>query len=272
MGIAVFYENIAEGVQYCQGDMAGTLKKLKTMGMDRIYLSDQSFYQDQDLLEPLLKELDLGVEGMFTFADFAHDPHSQDYKKFIDLAKSLGAGNVLIIPGVIPTEETGDSQRLTQNMICGMGKAARYGKEQGVKVSMEDFDGLAAPFCSIRGLKQFMDAIPELFCSFDTGNFIMYHENELEALELFKDRICTVHMKDRSRTPVYAGDRPKICGDGAKEYPCPVGYGTIAMEEIIRRLKSRGYEGGYIVELMDCDPKYLPEAIEKSVRWLKAHI
>lgn len=51
-----------------------------------------------------------------------------------------------------------------------------------IAVSMEDFDGLEAPYCTIAGLNDFLTDVPGLACSFDTGNFIMYQENELEGI------------------------------------------------------------------------------------------
>ncbi len=272
MEIAAFYENIAQGAESLHIPVEEALKSLKEKGMTRVYLCDRTFYEVKDDLMPVLKGLGIAIEGFFSFGDYGHAPDSESYKELIHLAKDCGAGNVLIVPGMIGEDEKDQAEILVKNMIHAMANAAAYGKSQGVCVSMEDFDGLAAPFCSVKGLKAFMDAIPELYCSFDTGNFIMYHEDVTDAFELFKDRLCTIHMKDRSDTPLYPGDRAKVCADGVKKYPSPVGYGNIAIKEILSRLKEIGYPGNVIVEMMDCDGEHVLEGIEKSVLWLKEQI
>ena len=71
---------------------------------------------------------------------------------------------------------------LVRNMKIAMSHAVLYGQELGITVSMEDFDGLEAPYCTIAGLDEFLRDVPGLACSFDTGNFIMYQENELEGI------------------------------------------------------------------------------------------
>lgn len=272
MEIAAFYENIAQGASALNISVKEALLSLKEKGMTRVYMCDRTFYDVKDTLIPVLKALNIGIEGFFAFGDYGHCPDSEDYKELVDLAKDQGAGNVLIVPGFVGRDEKAQEETLIKNMIHGMANAAAYGKKMGVCVSMEDFDGMEAPFSSVEGLKRFMDGIPDLYCSFDTGNFIMYHEDEKAALELFKDRLCTIHMKDRSDVPLHPGDKAKVCADGAKKYPSPVGYGNIAMKEILGRLKAIGYQGNVIVEMMDADEHYVLEDIEKSVLWLKDQI
>jgi sugar phosphate isomerase/epimerase len=84
-----------------------------------------------------------------------------------------------------------------QELLCFIRTQFNFPIE--IAVSMEDFDGLEAPYCTIAGLNDFLTDVPGLACSFDTGNFIMYQENELEAFQLFRDKICTVHLKDRRK-------------------------------------------------------------------------
>ena len=111
-----------------------------------------------------------------------------------------------------------------------------------------------------------------LGCAFDTGNFAAFNEDELEAFELFADRIRTVHMKDRSRTRRHPGDTPFVCADGKPVYACTTGSGYIRIAEILKRLKERNYGGNVIVELYACDPRFVLEDAAASVRWVKEQI
>ena len=130
---------------------------------------------------------------------------------------------------------------------------------------MEDFDGLEAPYCTIAGLNDFLTDVPGLACSFDTGNFIMYQENELEAFQLFRDKICTVHLKDRRKEAKYPDDKAKICADGSLSYAAETGRGYIHIKEILDLLKEQNYHGNVIVELYDYSPEHMLEGIGESV-------
>ena len=111
-----------------------------------------------------------------------------------------------------------------------------------------------------------------LGCAFDTGNFAAFHEDELEAFELFADRIRTVHLKDRSRTRRHAGDAPFVCADGNPVYACTTGSGYIRIGEILNRLKQRNYSGNVIAELYACDADHVLQDAADSVRWLKEQL
>ncbi len=72
-------------------------------------------------------------------------------------------------------------------------KSRSVWEKTGVAVSIEDFDGLTAPYCRVSGVAEFLENVPGLKLSFDTGNFVMFHDDELKAFEIFKEKICTVH-------------------------------------------------------------------------------
>lgn len=272
MKIAAFYENIKLGAEAARVSLRDALLELKHAGMDMIYISWEEYRKDPDGLSSLFREAQLQVEGLHQWVDFAHDPDTEIYKCVIGDAKALGAGNVLFVPGFVFPGEEEKAEEILENMITAMGRAAAYGKEVGIKVCMEDFDGITAPYNSIAGLKLFLDQIPELHVCFDTGNFIMYHEDELEAFGQFRSRICAMHLKDRSKTPHFPKDQPKLCADGTPEYPCPVGAGYIRMEEILRQLKAQQYPGNLIVELYDCDPEHILAGIRQSVSWVRQRL
>jgi sugar phosphate isomerase/epimerase len=137
-------------------------------------------------------------------------------------------------------------------------------------VLMEDFDGLQSPYNCIAGLKYFLDSVEGLGCAFDTGNFAAFHEDELEAYELFADRIGTVHLKDRSPVPQHEGNTPFVCAGGDKVYACSIGSGTIRISDILQKLRDKDYRGNLIVELYACDPRFFMQDAQDSLRWLQS--
>lgn len=105
----------------------------------------------------------------------------------------------MLLPGIIQIG-SGEKDKKLARMVEGLRRAVKYEKEKGIDVALEDFDGIEAPYCTIAGMEYFMNEVPGLKCAFDTGNFVMYEEDEIEAFEKLKDRICTLHLKDRSKT------------------------------------------------------------------------
>lgn len=270
MKISAFYENIIEGVQFHNADMKAVLQQLKQEGMENIYISYDSLKNDTDeSILHMLQELGLGVEGLYGFVSFGYNPMDEEYKYMIDMAVKAKGRNILFVPGFISEEEMFKADELKKNMWTGLKKAVQYGKERGIDVSIEDFDGLTAPYCRLSGVQEFLENVPEMKLSFDTGNFIMYHEDELEAYEILKDKICNVHVKDRNCEKRCGKHSPVVCADGKCMYAVPVGDGVMQIKEIMTRLKKRGYDGGLIAELYGYFAEDMLEGIQKSVKWLK---
>ncbi len=269
MKIAAFYENIHDGVRATGQRMEDVLTELHDAGMELLYLSPDSWKRDRKELSGIIERLDLRVEGMFGSCDFPNDPETIQYQEMLDLAVEADAGNFLIIPGMLTG---GNTQRDLERMVTGTRKAVEYGGKKNVPVLMEDFDGLLSPYNCIAGLQYFMNSVEGLGCAFDTGNFAAFREDELEAFELFADRIRTVHLKDRSGTRRHEGDTPFVCADGKAVYACTVGSGYIRIPEILERLKKRNYRGNVIAELYACDPAYVLRDAVDSVRWLKEQL
>ena len=267
MKISAFYENIKEGVMNDGIDMEVALAQLKQDGMEKVYFSYDTLKEDTgDKIIKMIQKLELGVEGIYGFVRFDRFPMDDSYQDMIDLAVKVNAGNVLFVPGFITEDDKGKEKQILGNMWTGLKNAVQYGKQQGIAVSIEDFDGLDAPYCRIDGVTEFLENVPGLQFSFDTGNFVMYHEDEVEAFELFKDKICTVHLKDRDHGKEQPG---VICADGEKVCTVPVGDGFIHIKEILLNLKQMGYDGGLIAEMYGHPAENMYDGIRKSVKWVR---
>ena len=275
MKISAFYENILEGARYDGVDIKTALAQLKQDGMEKVYFSYDTLKNDTDgTIRKMLRELGLEVEGLYGFIRFDRDPVDDSYQGMIDMAVTVNAKNVLIVPGFITEGEKREEKLLLENMWSGLVNAVQYGEKQGIAVSIEDFDGLDAPYCRVDGVALFLENVSGLQFSFDTGNFVMYHDDEEEAFELFKDKICTVHLKDRCREKdsvcgIFEKERPYIiCADGEKLCTVPVGDGFIHIKEILSKLKQKGYDGGLIAEMYGHSAENMYDAIRKSVKWI----
>ena len=266
MKIAAFYENIHDGVRAAGASMEETLASLRGEGMERLYISVESWRRDGHALQGILRRQQIELEGMHGFCDFPADPGTAAYREMIDIASDSGAGHLLFVPGML---STGNTLRDLRSITEGMRRAAEYGQRKNLPILMEDYDGLQAPYNCIAGLQYFMQRIEGLECAFDTGNFAIFHEDELAAFELFAPRIRTLHLKDRCTAPRHAGDTPLRCADGRMAYCCAIGSGDIRMKEILERLRRMRYPGNVIAELYCVDPKEVLRDLRRSVRWLK---
>ena len=97
--------------------------------------------------------------------------------------------------------------------------------EDGVKVCMEFFDNEKSAFTNGEELSVFLEAIPELGCTFDVGNLAAAGDSVSEWLDKLKDRIVHFHFKDKTCTDseLTAG-KPKILYGGKPLYDIATGY------------------------------------------------
>lgn len=267
MKIAAFYENIATGAKQHGISVHDAIAELKEVGLESLYMSGRSFRGDEEGMLALCKEFDLQIEGLYDFFDYLHKPEDDGYIQQVDAALRAGAKNVMSIVGMFREEDEGKHEALMENAAQALRRGAAYAAEKGIDYSMEDFDNLNSPVCTIEGMVWFQKNVPGLKCSFDTGNFVLHNQDELEAFEQMKHLICTVHVKDRGPEQHYPDDLARVCADGRSLYSTPVGQGSIQVEEIFRRLKASGYDGGLIAELFDYGDTL--KGIKESIVWMK---
>ncbi len=270
MKIAAFYENIVYGAQEKGISVKDALDELKAEGLEMIYIAWDSLKGREEELAALFQEKNLLVEGLHQHFDFGRHPEDESYKAYIETALKMGASNCLIVPGMILKEDEEKRGEMLENMAAAVKKAVAYGSERGISVCMEDYDSMLSPYNSADGLAYFLENIDGLKCAFDTGNFVCYREDERKAFNRFADKICTVHLKDRSDSAHMEGDSACICHDGSSAFTTTVGSGYIHIKEILEQLKDKSYEGNVIVELYGYEDTL--EGIKKSVRWVREQI
>ena len=268
MKIAAFYDNVRTGAQGAGLSLTEAVKILQAEGLELLYFAERSFQQDEAMIRQTMAETGIGTEGMYQYCFYADNPGDRGYESLIDQTAELGGTSILILPGFLP-KDAPDYEQKRQNIVDVLRRAVVYGAEKGIAVSLEDCDFLESPVSTIAGLEYFFKEVPELRCALDTGNFIMYGDDEVAALDCFKDRLCTVHLKDRSAEPRNPGDRPKAIWNGTNAYPAVVGTGYIRVKEIIGKLKAMGYSKNLIVEQFEYRDDQMLEGLKNSVRWVR---
>ena len=258
MDVSAFYENIRTGAEFCGVTMTEAVAMLREAGLNGIYVCLDSLRDFMPEIEAVMENTGVRISGLHAWIDLDRNP--EGYKELVDAAVNVNTDNVLIVPYCSEAHTEGPMKTL----LDGVQAAVAYGREHGIKVCMEDMDRLDSPYNSVAGLENFLSHIPGLYCCFDTGNFIMHQEDELEAFQHFQSRVCAMHLKDRTRKADNADDIGRIIADGSVRYPCPVGSGFIRIKEILELSGNIPL----IAELYDYSPEHMLEGLRKSVEWI----
>lgn len=260
MKTAVFYEHILEGAKQSGKSVAELMEKCASWNIRGIEIGDALLRENKEEIKELLEKNHMQVSCSNAFYDFGHNPDAAQGKKQIDLAEEFGVSKVLIIPGELSENEASALNALSaskeqtdsymsenasiQNMVQALKELVAYGKEKNILVTLEDFDGPVQPFARMYQLLWFMENVPGLKFTLDTGNFAYSDEGAVQAYEVLKDYIVHVHCKDRNVDPALTGEHRYNRGLLA----AAVGSGYLPMKEILDRLKESGYEDYLAIE------------------------
>ena len=252
--IAAFYENIVSGAEASGISVTNAVPNLMDHGLEALYILDDSLKYRSDEVHTVLKATGIAVAGLHAWIDFSSDPSNQSFRFLIDEAVRLKTDNVLIVPGM----------GSAKNIVHGMLNAVHYGDTMNIRVCMEPLDRLDAPYCTLEGLEYFLLNIPGLYCCFDTGNLVLHAEDEVDAFRQLSDKVCAMHLKDRSKQPGFPDTIVKICANGDIVYPAPVGSGFIRIGEILDMAEDMPL----IVELYDYSLEHMLDGLRESLDWV----
>lgn len=263
MRVSVFLDHLRDISAQKGCTLAAAMKEAKKSGVDYVEVNADALANCDDFLR-LLTQTGLEVGGLYAFFDFAHKDQSDACRQVIDMAEKLHAANILAIPGYV--EEGEDREVMRDKMAAGLDGLCSEAALRGLHVTLEDFDSERAPYGTAEEVVWFLERVPRLGCTFDTGNFLYHGQDVLKAYDMLEARIQHVHMKDRGYRAL-TGEEPVVSVKGRKLYPAPVGNGELPMAEIVRRLYERGYDGICAMEHFGARDQLL--YMRRSARWMK---
>lgn len=255
MKISAFYENIRTGADHDGISMAEAVSALREAGLEGVYVGYDSTRRYADELADVMQQTGVEITGLHAWINF--DRFRGAAFKVIDQAARLGTDHVLIVP---TTEGISDAP-----IYEGLQATVDYGDQKGVRVYLEDLDLDSSTLCTMGGVCMLLRRIPRLLCCFDTGNLIMFHEDETEGFKRGGSRVRALHLKDRAHSPLHPEDVGKRTMDGEYCYPAPVGMGYIKMAELL----SMAGDMPAVVELYDYSPAHMLEGIRSSIEWVR---
>ncbi len=269
MKLSVCYNHILLASEQTGLSLSEVLKQVRSMGIQSIGCSYEELAPFTIEMKLLLKASGLNISCIYKHFDFGYEETGEAGYELIDLAEHMGAKFVLVIPGFLKEEPGEKREQAIMRMVEALRLMCDYAKDKGITVTLEDYDNTCAPYTTATEILWFMEQVPGLKHTFDTGNYRYLGEDEIEAFELLKDYIVYVHVKDRS-TAMKGEELAKIAADGTALFSTPVGAGIIKIKEILEKLEAMGYEGILNIEHFDASNQL--EYIEQSTRWLLENI
>lgn len=294
MQISVFYDHITQARQQTGSGLLQLLEMCRSWGIEGLEINYTQLQRGGLRLRQQFRRAGMSISCIYEFYDFTHNADLRQAKKHIDLAAKVGAGKVLIVPGVLEEQEAGELEAcctgrgpesgdtdnskyeaVTRYMeshasTCRVRDALRelvdYGQQKGVWITLEDFDGHTSPCARMLPLKWLMEQVPGLGFALDMGNFAYSDEDVVEAYELLKGYIVHVHCKDRGIEENYRLKRSHCQGLAC----VPTGGGYLPIKELVMQLKSRGYGGYLAIEHFDAPDQV--DYIRRSAEFLRTVI
>ncbi|MDP9379954.1 MAG: sugar phosphate isomerase/epimerase [Chloroflexota bacterium] len=179
------------------------------------------------------------------FPPTSDDPAVRDRAREIatrqlELAAGLGAGAVLIVPGLVGQARGGPVVRYdvayerAREFIASLAPVA---EQVGVDIGVENVWNKL--LLSPTEMREFVDGIgsPRVGVYFDVGNILLYGYPE-HWIEILGARIRRVHLKDFRRSTGTPGEF------------CEIGSGDVDWEAVGQALGSVGYDGPLTAEVM----------------------
>ncbi len=236
--LSVFHHHVLDFARERGVPIGVALAETRAMGFDGL-VTEPALLKDGEDFGRLLRESGLRVRSIFSWIDFVHDDPqacARRTEELLDAAKTFGAGNVLVLPGLL--RESDDTDAGLDRICGGLAEACRLAAPLGIDVTIENFGMSGAPNGTVAGCRTVLDRVPALRFAFDTGNFACYGEDPHDTYERLRDRISFVHLKDRQAGP--NGPDPVA--------EVPVGDGVLDLGRLVRRMLDDGYAGGFAAE------------------------
>lgn len=250
--ISTFLEHLLQAHEQSGKTVEEVFAAAKGFGIDGIE-TNATFIGSQPEIQKKLMETGLSVTQLYenySWEDF-DDGADTKMKNHIQTAAKLGATKILYIPPYFSDMSEATVRAEKEKVKAMIEKICRMAAAADITVTMEDFDNLQSPSSKTCFLKEYIDEIPELMITFDTGNFLANKEEVLDSYPLLRHRIVNVHCKDRL----------------ADVSSCATGTGIIPFETICANLRQINYDWNYTIEHFDIPDQF--GALEISSRYLK---
>ena len=227
--ISVFERHVVEMARQRGVSVDEAVKAVRKWGVEGadLWFSDEEKPDNERMLAGGLKAATLIV-----FMDLAHTNDITRTEAAIAYAKSVGSPRLMLVPGFVRKGE--DRKAAWMRMRPNLTDFVRRAGRAGLTVDIEDFDASDVLIGSQEDLRRTFAAFPELGHVLDTGNYLFWTNDVLQAQREFTSRIRHVHVKDRAKDDMTRS--------------VAAGTGIIPVKAILAGLQSANYNGWLTVE------------------------
>lgn len=154
-----------------------------------------------------------------------------DLKRYLDLAAEIGAGQVRVFLGELPSGES--LAAAYPRILACLEEGVQHAIASGVMIAIEPHDDFVRTTSILPILRQIDH--PSLGVIWDFGNAYFAGEEPETGIDLLKGRIAYVQIKDGRRR-------------GKSWQLCPIGQGDVPLGKIFDLLRGSGYAGPLSLE------------------------
>ena len=173
--------------------------------------------------------------NLYGFISFnGPDRGEKECEAFVATAVRYGVPRIMCIPNAFP--DGVESEADYALMRDGLARLVALAEKKGIAVSVEDFGNPKNPCSQAKYLKRFLQDIPGLRFTADSGNLYYAGRGEdiCEMARFARDRIIHVHLKDQEK-------------ENNRRYTT-LGLGGVPNEELVKFMEKDGYKDWYTLE------------------------
>jgi sugar phosphate isomerase/epimerase len=253
-------------------DFIDYAKRISLDGVELLdfYWKDEDREKEIERVKQALEENDLVVSAYDVSNNFVKESREERAKEAekvlegIKTAKKLGTNIVRVFCGDLHgvlTYEDGQSW-----IVEGLKQCAKKAEEEQVYLAIENHGLLAGKSEQVKEIIEKVNS-PFVRSTFDTGNFLLVHEEPQQAFDRLKSDIVHVHFKDFR----VKGEAEELKGfkstEGVELIGTVPGDGQVDLASIVDGLKDANYQGWLSIEYEGHDDA--KESNEEAVRRLK---
>jgi sugar phosphate isomerase/epimerase len=216
--------------------------------------------QEEKKLKKYLKRLGLELPSLCIMSRWSGTDEwieevKQTLRDVVELSRRFDIGTIVVVAG--PPAPGLTKEVIWKQVIENLTWASEYTGEHGVKLAMEVVT--TWPIDNMATFLKAKEAIGENFyANIDPSNYYQSGDDPIEAVKELRDYIVSVHVKDAKQYEKAGDGVPAARGYSA------MGEGDIDFEQLLKTLKSVGYDGWLHAEYEGFFGGYNPDPVNGS--------
>jgi len=232
-------------------DLANFLDHIMTLPVESVSFESCFLPKDDQYLVDLLSNYEIpGISFAWGhpngFMDTPADEVEREIERFLNLSRFFNTNVLRVVGSGIQYYHLPHRPQI-ELTVKRLKQLVLVARDYGIKLALENHGDFY-----LSELSEIMGRVnsPYLGLTLDTGNFLRFQENPIDAVRTFGTQILLVHAKDLDRLP---GSQPKDpLGFGC----VPPGLGLIDLPALLVELGKFLYTGAILIEISGVHPKF----------------